>query len=152
MLDKSGRAYVMDFGLRAPKWLPGVTQAGVLIGTPDYMSPEQAKGLPLDARSDLFTVGIIFYEILSGRIPFESDTTMGKLGSARANRLGLSRTRQTIPQALCDIVRKCLEIDPQKRFASAMELLQQIEIWQGPSAGTRLGVQRPAGLPAYANG
>ncbi len=151
MLDKSGRAYVMDFGIARSEMASGVTQAGVLIGTPDYMSPEQAKGLPLDARSDLFTVGIIFYEILSGRIPFESDTTMGKLWkrtSEPARPLG--ELDQTIPQALCDIVRKCLEIDPQKRFASAMELLQQIEIWQGPSAGTRLGVQRPAGLPAYA--
>src|SRR5882672_2571805 len=68
MLDKSGRAYVMDFGIARSEMASGVTQAGVLIGTPDYMSPEQAKGLPLDARSDLFTVGIIFYEILSGRI------------------------------------------------------------------------------------
>jgi len=73
----------------------GVTQAGVLIGTPDYMSPETSKGLPLDARSDLFTVGIIFYEILSGRIPFESDTTMGKLMEAH-ERTG-SASRRTRP-------------------------------------------------------
>jgi len=150
-LDKSGRAYVMDFGIARSSMASGMTQTGALIGTPDYMSPEQAKGLPLDARSDLFTVGIIFYEILSGRTPFESDTTMGRLWkrtSEPARPLG--ELDQTIPQALCDIVRKCLEIDPQKRFASATELLQQIELWQGPSAGTRVIIQQQAGLPAYA--
>ena len=151
MLDKSGRAYVMDFGIARSLVASGMTQTGALIGTPDYMSPEQAKGLPLDARSDLFTVGIIFYEILSGQPPFESDTTMGKLWkrtSEPAQPLG--ELDQTIPLALCDIVRKCLEIHPQKRFASATELLRQIENWQGPFAETRLSVQRPAGLPAYA--
>src|SRR6267378_993037 len=151
MLDKMGRVYVMDFGIARSITASGMTQTGALIGTPDYMSPEQAKGLPLDARSDLFTVGIIFYEILSGRIPFESDTTMGKLWkrtSEPARPLG--ELDQTIPQALCDIVRKCLEIDPQKRFASATELLQQIELWQGPSAGTRVIIRQQAGLPPYA--
>ena len=79
MLDKSGRVYVMDFGIARSLVTPGMTQTGALIGTPDYMSPEQAKGQTLDVRSDLFTVGIIFYEILSGQSPFEADTTMGKL-------------------------------------------------------------------------
>ena len=79
MLDKTGRVYVMDFGIARSLVTPGMTQTGALIGTPDYMSPEQAKGQTLDVRSDLFTVGIIFYEILSGQSPFEADTTMGKL-------------------------------------------------------------------------
>src|SRR5712664_2047903 len=78
MLDKSGRVCVMDFGIARSIVASGMTQTGTLIGTPDYMSPEQAKGLSLDARSDLFTVGIIFYEMLSGQVPFDADTTMGK--------------------------------------------------------------------------
>jgi serine/threonine protein kinase/tetratricopeptide (TPR) repeat protein len=151
MLDKNGRVHVMDFGIARSMLSSGMTQTGALIGTPDYMSPEQAKGLPLDARSDLFTVGIIFFEILSGRIPFESDTTMGKLWK-RTNEPArpLGELDRTIPPPLCDIVRKCLEIDPEKRFASAAELLQQIELWQGPSAGTHVIIQQRAGLPAYA--
>jgi eukaryotic-like serine/threonine-protein kinase len=151
MLDKSGRAYVMDFGIARSVMASGMTQTGALIGTPDYMSPEQAKGIPLDARSDLFTVGIIFYELLSGKAPFEADTTMGKLWkrtSEPARPLG--ELDQTIPQPLCEIVRRCLEIDPEKRFASAAELLRQIEAWQGPAAGTRVDIRPQGALPAYA--
>jgi serine/threonine protein kinase len=139
MLDKSGRAYVMDFGIARSMLGAGMTQTGALIGTPDYMSPEQAKGQTLDARSDLFSIGIIFYEMLSGQVPFDADTTMGKLWK-RTNEPArpLDELDKTIPRPLSDIVRKCLEIEPQKRFASAGELLHQIEKWQGPAAGTRV--------------
>jgi len=151
MLDKNGRAYVMDFGIARSMLGAGMTQTGALIGTPDYMSPEQAKGQSLDARSDLFSMGIIFYEMLSGRVPFDADTTMGKLWK-RTNEPArpLDELDKTIPRSLSDIVRKCLEIDPQMRFASAAELLQQIEIWQGPAAGTRIVAPRATTLPAYA--
>src|SRR5579863_2804779 len=139
MLDKNGRAYVMDFGIARSMVGAGMTQTGALIGTPDYMSPEQAKGQPLDARSDLFSLGIIFYEMLSGKVPFEADTTMGKLWK-RTNEPArpVDELDKAIPKPLSDIVRKCLEIDPQKRFATAGELLQSIEMWQGPAAGTRV--------------
>jgi eukaryotic-like serine/threonine-protein kinase len=150
MIDQSGRAYVMDFGIARSMITPGMTQTGALIGTPDYMSPEQAKGLSVDARSDLFTVGIIFYELLSGQAPFEADTTMGKLWK-RTNEPARPVTEldKDIPQTLSDIAKKCLEIDPQKRYATATELLQELEIWQGPTASTRVFIQQKAGLPAY---
>jgi len=148
MLDKSGRAYVMDFGIARSMLGSGMTQTGALIGTPDYMSPEQAKGQTLDARSDLFSIGIIFYEMLSGQVPFDADTTMGKLWK-RTNEPArpLDELDKTIPRPLSDIVRKCLEIDPQKRFASAGELLHQIEKWQGPAAGTRVVSLPVSALP-----
>lgn len=151
MLANNGRAYVMDFGIARSMIASGMTQTGHLIGTPDYMSPEQAKGQPVDARSDLFTTGIIFYEMLSGETPFDADTTMGKLWK-RVNEPArpLSEIDSTLPQPLTHIVRKCLETDPQKRFASATELLQEIELWLGPAAGTRVLIQQPQGLPAYA--
>jgi eukaryotic-like serine/threonine-protein kinase len=150
MMDKTGRAYVMDFGIARSMIASGMTQTGALIGTPDYMSPEQAKGLSLDARSDLFTVGIILYELLTGQVPFQADSTMGKLWK-RTNEAARPATEvdKDIPQALSNIIQKCLEIDPQKRFASATELLHELEIWQGPNASTRLVIQQKAGLPAY---
>src|SRR5882762_9293212 len=150
MLDKAGRAYVMDFGIARSTLTPGMTQTGALIGTPDYMSPEQAKGQTLDARSDIFSVGIIFFEMLAGETPFPADTTMGKLWK-RTNEVArpLGELDKTIPPSVSEIVRRCLEIDPQKRFASAAELLQQVEAWQGPKAGTHVSIQRVGGLPAY---
>jgi tetratricopeptide (TPR) repeat protein/predicted Ser/Thr protein kinase len=151
MLDKTGRAYVMDFGIARSMLSAGMTQTGALIGTPDYMSPEQAKGQTLDARSDLFSIGIIFYEMLSGQVPFDAETTMAKLWK-RTNEPArpLDELDKTIPKPLSDIVRKCLEIDPQKRFASVGELLHRIEIWQGPAAGTRVVTLPATTLPAYA--
>src|SRR5216684_256546 len=151
MLDKTGRVYVMDFGIARSTLTSSMTQTGALIGTPDYMSPEQAKGQAVDARSDLFAIGIIFYEILSGQSPYIADTTMGKLWkrtSEPARPLG--ELDKTIPQPLAEIVKKCLEIDPQKRFASATELLHAIEDWQGPGVGTRITVASPGVLPGYA--
>src|SRR6202171_2678061 len=69
MLDAKDRVYVMDFGIAHSLETPGMTQTGALMGTPEYMSPEQAKGLKVDARSDLFALGIIFYEMLTGISP-----------------------------------------------------------------------------------
>jgi eukaryotic-like serine/threonine-protein kinase len=66
MLDGKDRIYVMDFGIARSLETPGMTQTGALMGTPEYMSPEQAKGIKVDARSDLFALGIIFCEMLTG--------------------------------------------------------------------------------------
>jgi serine/threonine protein kinase/tetratricopeptide (TPR) repeat protein len=151
MLDKSGRAYVMDFGIARSMLGVGMTQTGALIGTPDYMSPEQAKGQTLDARSDLFSLGIIFYEMLSGIVPFDADSVMGKLWK-RTNEPArpLDELDKSVPKPLSDIVRKCLEIDPKKRYANAGELLHQIEMWQGPAAGTRVVTLPVSVLPSSA--
>src|SRR5207249_7262313 len=106
-------------------------------GTPEYMSPEQAKGMKVDARSDLFSMGIIFYEMLSGVSPFKADTAMATMFKRTQERaVPLAQAGSSVPVFLSDIVSKCLEIEPEKRFASAREMAQQLEIWQGPSAGS----------------
>src|SRR5439155_753747 len=74
MMDHTGRVVVMDFGIAHSKEMPGMTMTGALMGTPEYMSPEQAKGEKTDLRADIFAVGIIFYEMLTGKIPFKADT------------------------------------------------------------------------------
>ena len=80
MVEKSGRIIVMDFGIaRTMEHGGGMTQTGALIGTPDYMSPEQVMGEHVDARSDLFTLGIIFYQLLVGQLPFKADTIQGAM-------------------------------------------------------------------------
>src|ERR1700682_3594683 len=127
MLDGKDRVYVMDFGIAHSLETPGMTQTGVLMGTPEYMSPEQAKGIKVDARSDLFALGIIFYEMLTGISPYKADTSLATL---------LKRTQErppppaevdaTIPKAISDVVMKCLEIDRDQRYSTAREILEDL--------------------------
>src|SRR5215469_2283722 len=85
--DKSGRILVMDFGLARTLEGTGMTQTGAMLGTLEYMSPEQALGQPLDCRSDIFTLGLIFYEMLIGTRPFAADSALASL---------IKRTRERI--------------------------------------------------------
>ena len=134
MLDANGRAYVMDFGIARSAYLPGMTQTGALVGTPEYMSPEQAKGEKLDERSDLFSLGVILYELLIGTSPYHSDTPLATLWRRIQEKAKpLTEIDPTIPKPLSDIVAKALEIDPSNRFASAAEFAQNLESWLGIS-------------------
>ena len=137
MLDANGRAYVMDFGIARSAYLPGMTQTGALIGTPEYMSPEQGKGEKLDERSDLFSLGVICYELVTGQSPFYSETPLATLWKRMQEKAKpLCEVDPAIPKPLSDIVAKAMEIEPADRFASAGEMAQQLELWLGPSAGT----------------
>jgi serine/threonine protein kinase/tetratricopeptide (TPR) repeat protein len=134
MLDASGRAYVMDFGIARSAYLPGMTQTGALVGTPEYMSPEQAKGEKIDERSDLFSLGVILYELLIGQSPYYSDTPLATLWKRIQEKAKpLSEVDPTIPKPLSDIVAKALEIEPENRFANAGEFAQHLEVWLGIS-------------------
>src|SRR5262249_24420920 len=79
MVGEQGKVSVMDFGVAFSTEMKGISEAGLLLGTPAYMSPEQAQGQPLDGRSDLYTLGIIFYEMLTGVLPFETDSMIASL-------------------------------------------------------------------------
>ncbi len=131
MVDKDGRVYVMDFGVARSLETPGMTQTGALMGTPEYMSPEQAKGLKVDARSDLFSLGIIFYEMLSGASPFKADTAMATMFKrTRERAVPLAQAGSGVPVFLSDIVSKCLEIDQEQRYPSARAIIEDLEKWK----------------------
>lgn len=137
MLDANGRVYVMDFGIARSAYLPGMTQTGALLGTPEYMSPEQARGEKLTEQSDIFSLGVIFYEMLAGKSPYQSDVPLATLWKRMQEKATPPiAVDPSIPQALNDIVVKALEIEPAKRFATAREMAQSLEIWLGPSAGS----------------
>jgi len=137
MLDANGRAYVMDFGIARSAYLPGMTQTGALVGTPEYMSPEQAKGEKLDERSDLFSLGVILYELLTGSSPYHSDTPLATLWRRIQEKAKpLTEIDPSIPKPLSDIVAKALEIEPGNRFSSASEFAQNLESWLGISPST----------------
>src|SRR6516162_613179 len=134
MLDANGRAYVMDFGIARSAYLPGMTQTGALIGTPEYMSPEQAKGEKLDERSDLFSLGVIFYELVTGNSPYYSDTPLATLWKRMQEKAKpLTEVDPTIPKEVSDIVAKLLEIEPADRFSNAGQLAWRLESWLGIS-------------------
>jgi len=128
MIDQNDRVVVMDFGIAQSKELPGMTMTGALMGTPEYMSPEQAKGDKTDMRADIFAVGIIFYEMLIGKVPFKAKTvveTMYKRTQERA--VPPVDLDSSVPIQANRIVMKCLETDPAARYQSAKELLQDLE-------------------------
>jgi tetratricopeptide (TPR) repeat protein/TolB-like protein/predicted Ser/Thr protein kinase len=127
MLDAKDRVYVMDFGIAHSLESPGMTQTGALMGTPEYMSPEQAKGIKVDARSDLFALGIIFYEMLTGISPYKADTALATLLKRTQERPPpLAEVDPTIPKAISDVVMKCLEIDRDHRYSTAREILEDL--------------------------
>ncbi len=132
MQDKNGRILVMDFGLARSVESGGMTQTGALLGTIEYMSPEQSMGKNLDQRSDLFAVGLIFYELLSGKTPFKAETAMASLLLRNQERaVPVRELDDSIPSGLSDIVSKCLERDLALRYQSASEILTDLDAWQG---------------------
>ena len=142
MRDRSGRILVMDFGLARTLQGDGMTQTGALVGTMEYMSPEQALAKELDQRSDLFSVGLILYELLTGQTPFRAESAVASLIKRNQERaIPVSDHDGTIPRALSNIVSKCLERDPNLRYQTATEFLRDLDGWQGNRAAATLGFQ-----------
>src|SRR5215813_11054982 len=128
MMEKDGHVVVMDFGIANSGQSRGMTQTGSFLGTPEYMSPEQAKTENVDARSDIFSIGLIFYELLTGKLPFQGKTvleTMFKRTTERA--IPPAEIDATVPKGANDIVNKCLQMDREKRYQSVTELLEDLE-------------------------
>lgn len=139
MVSPSGWVKVLDFGLAKLRpeeeltWLGGdgtsllLTQEGKVLGTPSYMSPEQLRGQPADERSDVFSLGLVFYEMLSGRLPFAGETSAERIASVlRDAPRPLPELRPEIPAAVVRVVERCLQKDPEKRFQSAVALREEI--------------------------
>ena len=128
MIDKEGYARIMDFGIARSLKTKGITGAGVMIGTPEYMSPEQVDGKDPDQRSDIYSLGVILYEMVTGRVPFEAETPFA---------VGVKQKSETpkdpkelnshIPDDLNQLILRCLEKDKEQRPQSAGELSSELE-------------------------
>ncbi len=152
MRDKQGRIVVMDFGLARALESGGMTQTGVLIGTMEYMAPEQAKGGVVGPTSDIYAAGLVFYELLTGRMPYEAESALASLMKrAQQRAVPASDHDKSIPRHLSAIVGRCIEPDPRQRYQSAVELLHDLEVFQpsGLSSISTLGARRSEVRIAY---
>ncbi len=147
MVDRAGHTRVMDFGLAYQKGSERLTRDGAVLGTLAYLSPEQARGLAVDARSDLFALGLMLYEMLAGRRP-PGDGAPIPFG-VREDVVACpppSRYAPDVSAGLDQAVLRCLERDPAKRFASARELIEALAPLGDSSSGSAAVPLRAAPL------
>jgi serine/threonine protein kinase/tetratricopeptide (TPR) repeat protein len=127
IIDKEGNARIMNFGIARSLEYKGITAAGVMIGTPEYMSPEQVEGKEPDQRSDIYSLGVILYEMITGRLPFEGDTPLSIALKHKAEEpLEPRKFNTQIPENLSRVILRCMEKDREKRYQRVEELLSEL--------------------------
>ncbi len=128
LIDSEGNAYVTDFGIAKHAESRGLTATGEIVGTPDYMSPEQAEGKEVDFRSDIYSFGLVLYEMLTGDVAFKADTILTTLMLRLRERPKPPRsTNPEVPAWLDRLVMRTLERDPNDRYQSVEEIIRDID-------------------------
>lgn len=128
MIDKQGNAHIMDFGIARSLEVQGLTEAGMLIGTPDYMSPEQAEGEEIDHRSDIYSLGVVLYEMVTGKVPFEGKTAVS-IAMKHKTEIPIAprELSSQISEEINAIILRCMEKAREKRFQTVGELLAELK-------------------------
>jgi serine/threonine protein kinase len=150
LMDTNGRAVLSDFGIaKVLETSAALTHAGAGVGTPEYMSPEQCRGVPVDARADIYALGVMLYEMLTGRTPFQADNYTALAHSHIYEPVPPpSRLNPRISPAVQAVILKALEKDPANRFQKATELANAFEAAVLAQMPVAQGTGRPAAQPA----
>jgi len=127
MIDKDGNAKIMDFGIARSLGEKGITGAGVMIGTPEYMSPEQVEGKETDQRSDIYALGVILFEMVTGRVPFEGDMALSIAVKHKTEEpKDPKEYNAQLPEDLSGLILRCLAKEKDKRYQSADEVRSEL--------------------------
>ncbi len=139
IVDREGNARILDFGLACSLKAKSITGPGVMIGTPAYMSPEQVNAKEVDKRSDIYSLGVILYEMIAGRVPFNGDTPLSiALKHKTEKPPDPIDFNAQLPLELSRVILKCMEKDKEKRYQDAKELLSDLsKIEEGVSTTER---------------
>jgi serine/threonine-protein kinase len=128
LIDSEGRAKVTDFGIARELEQDGLTKTGRVLGTTDYVSPEQAMGKGVDARSDIYSLGILLYEMLTGEVPFQADNLVGVAMKHVNERMpDVQKERRDVSSALAAVVERSTEKKPEKRYPDMNAMLADLE-------------------------
>ena len=128
LIDAEGRAKVTDFGIARELEQDGLTKTGRVLGTTDYVSPEQAMGQAVDARSDIYSLGILLYEMLTGEVPFKADNLVGvAMKHVNEQMPDVQKRRRDVSSALAAVVERATEKKPEKRYPDMNAMLADLE-------------------------
>ncbi len=146
MVDTAGVAHIMDFGIARSADTAGVTGTGQIVGTPDYMSPEQVRGEHADARSDIFSFGVILYEMLTGDVPYQAENPVSRIVMRLTHKPRAPRELTAdIPPYLEGTILKCMELELGSRYQTVDAILADLERQQVPTRVTSYRIKRLAG-------
>jgi Tol biopolymer transport system component len=143
LLAQDGRVVLTDFGIARGKGLVRVTATGDAVGTPAYMAPEQIRGLEPDARADVYALGVVVYEMLTGRVPFGGDTAAVMYAHISQPPPPLRRWNPALPARLERVVKRALAKHPHQRYASASQFVQALAAAMGDQAAPPARDRRP---------
>lgn len=157
MIDRQGTVFIMDFGLAKSIEGEGISLPDMVVGTPEYISPEQARGDKVDDRSDIYSLGVMMYEMATGKLPFVSETVLGYITKhISAKPVSPSISNPLIPGFFSRIILKCLEKSPARRYEDVALLLRDFSIeevargpfWRRPLVRKTVKISAVVGLMA----